>query len=136
MSQYDVTEVPQIVARGDAEKLHKIGAHNTEDILRQGATPQARKQLAQRAHLPLPTIEKLARRADLLRLPDVGPEHVLLFEAAGVKSVQDLGAREPSALAASLAAVNREKKIVGLMPSKEQIARWVRQARGLPVMLR
>lgn len=136
MSQYDVSEVPQLVAPRDAARLHKIGAHNTGDVLRQGGTAQGRRALARRSHVELATIDRLARRADLLRLTDIGPEHVLLLESAGVRSIADLASRDPALLAPALEAKNRARKLVDLMPGRAQIARWCAQAKSLPVILR
>jgi hypothetical protein len=135
MSQYAVSEVPQLVDPRDAAKLRKAGALSTDDVLRMGATPQGRKDLAQRAHLKPSTIDRLARRADLLRLADVGPEHVLLFEAVGVKSIPDLAGRDPASLATAAEAKNRAKKIVDLVPSAAQMRAWVAQAKKLPAVL-
>jgi hypothetical protein len=134
MSTYAVSEVPKLVDPGDALKLRKAGVASTDDILRLGATAQGRKDLAQRAHLKPSTIDRLARRADLLRLADVGPEHVLLFEAVGVKSIPDLAGRDPAALTAAAEAKNRTRKIVDLMPTAAQMRAWVAQAKKLPAV--
>jgi hypothetical protein len=135
VSQYNVSEVPQLIAPGEAARLHKVGAHSTEDVLRRGATARGRRRLARAAGLPLAAIETLARRADLLRLADVGPEHVLLLEAAGVKSVPDLAARDPSALAHALAVGHHQKKLPIPVPSEAQVRVWIRSARELPPIL-
>jgi predicted flap endonuclease-1-like 5' DNA nuclease len=135
MSQYAVTEVPQLVAPRDAARLQKAGLHSTEDVLRQGATAGGRKELARRTHIKPSTIERLARRADLLRLADVGPEHVLLLEAVGVKSMSDLAARDPTAVTAAAAAANRARKIVDLMPGQAQFRAWITQAKSLPPII-
>ena len=127
-----MSEVPQLVAPEEATRLHKVGAHSTEDVLRRGATPRGRKQLARAAGLPVAAIEILARRADLLRLADVGPEHVLLLEAAGIKSVPDLAARDPSSVAHALAAAHHQKKLTIAVPSEAQVRFWIRSAAGLP----
>ena len=136
MSQYALAEVPKLVDPRDAARLQKAGLSSTGDILRQGATADGRKALAKRTHVKLATIDKLARRSDLLRLPDVGPEHVLLLEATGVKSIADLGTRDPAALTAAATATNKTKKIVDVMPSAAQMRAWVTQAKGLPVVLK
>ena len=135
MSQYAVAEVPKLVAPRDALRLQKAGLRTTDEILRQGANADARKDLARRAHLKPSTIDKLARRADLLRLADVGPEHVLLLEAVGVRSIPDLATRDPAALTAAAAATNRTQKIVDLLPGQPQFRAWINQAKSLPPIL-
>jgi Domain of unknown function (DUF4332) len=135
-SQYNVSEVPKLVAVRVAEKLQKIGVHSTQDILDQGATLAGRRALAARARLPVATIDTLARRADLLRLDSIGPEHVLLLEAVGVRSVPDLAQRDPAAVASAITAANKTKKIMTAPPAQAQISGWVTQSKHLPALLR
>src|SRR3954468_1870678 len=111
MSQYNVSEVPRLVAARDAARLHANGVHSTEDVLQKGARADGRRALAKTTGVRLATVETLARRADLLRLSDIGPEHVLLLEAAGVKSVPDLATRDAAALGATLGAAGKAKHL-------------------------
>jgi hypothetical protein len=135
-SQYNVSEVPLLVAEADARKLHQAGLHSTGDVLAKGATARGRAALARRAGLPRATIDALARRADLLRLDDISPNEVLLLEAAGVKSVTALGKWDARQLSRAVGAANDAKKIAPPAPTDARLRAWIAQARSLPVALR
>jgi hypothetical protein len=133
-AHYNVSEVPLLVRSRDARKLHAAGVHSTEEILRAGATDGGRAALARSAGLPRATIVTLARRSDLLRLDEISPDWVLLLEAVGIKSVVDLGAREPGKLLAAIAAANGpRKRIANPPPADAVVRRWIDQAKKLPV---
>jgi len=131
-SNYQLTEVPRLVNGRDANKLAKAGVHATDELLEKAATPRGRQALARRAGLPRATVVTLARRADLLRLDSISPDWVLLLEAAGVRSVADLGARDAAAVGKAVAAANAAKKIADPPPDGARLRQWVAQARQLP----
>src|SRR5204863_6736400 len=102
--------------------------------LRKGATDGGRAALARSAGIPRATLVTLARRSDLLRLDEISPDWVLLLEAAGVKSVADLGGLAPNKLLEAVAAANGpRKKIANPPPTEAIVRRWIEQAKKLPV---
>jgi len=132
---YNVSEVPKLIKEREARKLHSAGIHSTDDLLQHAIDPAQRKQLAKQTGLGAARVEQLARCSDLLRLSDIGPEFVMLLEAAGVKSAPDLAAMDPPALAKKMGALNKARHIANPAPSEAQVRNWVNQAGKLPSVL-
>ncbi len=134
-SHYAVTDIPSLISGNDAEKLKKAGVATTEDLLNHAAKPKDRKALAKASGLSGPAVLSLARRCDLLRIKGVGPEMVLLLEAAKVQSTADLAKQDPSALTTAADAANKAKKITEKPPTEPQFENWIEQAKQLPSVL-
>lgn len=134
-SHYPVTEIPTLIGTAQAAKLSKAGIATTEDLLQKAATAKDRKTLAKASGLSNTAVMDLARRCDLLRIKGVGPEMVLLLEAAGVKTVADLSKKEAPALAAAADQANKAKKITEKPPTEPQFQDWIDQAKQLPAVI-
>lgn len=134
-SHYAVGDVPKLISASDAEKLKKGNVSTTEEMLLKAATPKDRRALAKASGLKPATIMKFARQCELLRIKGVGPEMVLLMEAAGVKSSADLATRDPAALTAAADAANKAKKITEKQPTEPQFQDWIAQAKALPTVI-
>jgi predicted flap endonuclease-1-like 5' DNA nuclease len=132
---YNVSEVPKLIKEREARKLHGAGIHSTDDLLQHAVDPAQRKQLAKETGLGAARVDQLARCSDLLRLSDIGPEFVMLLEAAGVKSVPDLAAMDPPALTKKMSAVNKTRHLANPAPNEGQVRNWVNQAGKLPAVL-
>jgi predicted flap endonuclease-1-like 5' DNA nuclease len=131
-SHYAVGDIPTLISAADAEKLKKGGISTTEEMLTKGATAKDRKALAKASGLSAATLTTIARRCDLLRIKGIGPEMVLLLEAAGVKTTADLAKKEPAALTTAADAANKSKKITEKPPTEPQFKDWIDQAKALP----
>ncbi|HEY2904154.1 MAG TPA: DUF4332 domain-containing protein [Polyangia bacterium] len=134
-SHYALSEVSRLVPAPDAEKLNKAGVDTTEQLLDKAGKAKDRKALAKASGLSVATLTALAKHCDLLRIKGVGPEMVLLLEAAGVKSIADLGKRDAAGLMAAVESANKAKKISEKMPTEPQLADWIEQAKKLPPVL-
>jgi len=134
-SHYAVGDVPTLISAADAEKLKKGGVSTTEELLDKGAKTKDRKALAKSSGLAGPALLTLVRRCDLLRIKGVGPEMVLLMEAAGVKTAADLAKKDAEALTAATDAANKSKKITEKPPTKPQFEDWIEQAKALPPVI-
>ena len=132
---YNVSEVPKLIKEREARKLHGAGVHSTDDLLRHAVDPAQRKQLAKETGLGAARVDQLARWSDLLRLSDIGPEFVMLLEAAGVRSVPELATMDPPALTKKMSAVNKTRHIANPAPNEVQVRNWVNQAGKLPAVL-
>ena len=115
-----------------AEKLRAAGIHTVEALLRAGATPEGRKELAERTWIGDEYIMDWVNRADLMRVRGVGEEYSDLLEKAGVDTVAELAQRNPDNLHKKLLEVNAEKRLVRRPPSWGMVARWVEHAKVLP----
>jgi predicted flap endonuclease-1-like 5' DNA nuclease len=134
-SHYALTEVSRLVSASDAEKLHKAGVDTTEQVLDKAGKSKDRKALAKESGLSLPALTTLAKHCDLLRIKGVGPEMVMLLEAAGVKSTPDLAKRDAAGLVAAVESANKAKKISEKLPTEPQLADWIEQAKKLPPVI-
>ncbi|MEA3338917.1 MAG: DUF4332 domain-containing protein [Chloroflexota bacterium] len=114
-----------------AQKLKDAGLATTEALLKQGATPKGRQEIAEKSGIGGKLILKWVNRADLFRVKGIGEEYADLLEIGGVDTVPDLARRNPESLYQKLMDVNAEKKLVRRPPSQTQVQGWVKQAQGL-----
>lgn len=115
-----------------AEKLAAAGCKTQEALLQACGTPAGRKSLAEKSGISGKMILKWANRADLARVKGIGSEYADLLECAGVDTVPELAKRNAANLAAKMAEINEEKKLVRSVPSEAKVEDWVKQAKGLP----
>jgi predicted flap endonuclease-1-like 5' DNA nuclease len=115
-----------------AEKLRAAGISTVEALLRAGATPEGRKELAERTRIGDEYILDWVNRADLMRVRGVGEEYSDLLEKAGVDTVIELAQRNADNLYKKLLQVNAEKRLVRRLPNRGMVTRWVEHAKVLP----
>jgi predicted flap endonuclease-1-like 5' DNA nuclease len=115
-----------------AERLRTAGVRSTRALLERGGNPRGRKELAAAANIEETQILEWVNHADLFRVRGIGSEYSDLLEAAGVDTVPELRQRNARALYETLVRTNEEKKLVRKMPTAEQVAEWVEQAKVLP----
>jgi predicted flap endonuclease-1-like 5' DNA nuclease len=115
-----------------AEKLAKAGAGSTETLLKLGATPKGRKELAEKTGIGDALILEWVNHVDLYRIKGVGSEYSDLLEAAGVDTIPELAQRSAANLVKKMTEVNQAKKLVRKLPVESQVADWIAQAKKLP----
>lgn len=115
-----------------AQKLADAGIKTTEALLKKGAHPKGRKEIADATGLSPKRILGWVNRVDLFRIKGVGEEYADLLEVAGVDTVPELAQRNPGNLYQKLVEVNAEKKLVRQLPTEAKVADWVAQAKELP----
>ena len=112
--------------------LAKAGVTSVEDLLKKGATPKGRADLAKATGISGKLILKWMNHADLFRINGVAGEYAELLEAAGVDTVAELAQRRPDNLVAAMAKTNAEKKLARALPVASMVTRWVEEAKKLP----
>ncbi len=112
-------------------KLRDAGVKDTDALLKACKTPKDRKALAEKSGLSDGQILKFANMADLYRVSGIGSEYAELLEKAGVDTVPELAQRSPGNLAAKLAEINEEKKLVRKVPTEADCTKWVTEAKTL-----
>lgn len=115
-----------------AERLRAAGVRSTRALLERGGNPKGRKALAAAVNIDETRILEWVNHADLFRVRGIGSEYSDLLEAAGVDTVPELRQRNARALYETLVRTNYEKKLVRKLPTAEQVAEWVEQAKTLP----
>ena len=114
-----------------AQKLSDAGINTTNALLKQGATPKGRKEIAENSGISEILILEWVNHVDLFRIKGVFEEYADLLEEAGVDTVVELAQRNPANLYKKLVGVNEQKKLVRQLPGKSQVENWVAQAKQL-----
>jgi predicted flap endonuclease-1-like 5' DNA nuclease len=113
------------------QKLSDAGIKTTNALLKQGATPKGRKEIAENSGISETLILEWINHVDLFRIKGVFEEYADLLEEAGVDTVVELAQRNPANLYNKLVEVNEQKKLVRQLPGKSQVENWVAQAKQL-----
>ena len=116
-------------------KLNAAGINNVNDLLAEGATPQGREEMAVRSGLSAAQILRFVHYADLFRIKGINAQAAALLEAAGVSSVSELGRRQASQLQVKLQQVTDARKATRKVPTEQQVAEWIEEAKALPKMV-
>lgn len=115
-----------------AAKLRVIGVSTCEKLLTRGATPQGRKEIADKTGISDKLILEWVNHVDLFRIRGVQQEYADLLEEAGVDTVPEMAQRNATNLYEKLVAVNEAKNMVQQLPTQARVADWIEQAKHLP----
>lgn len=115
-----------------AGKLSQDGVNTPLDLLREGATPQGRSDIAKRSEISGLLILEWINHIDLYRIKGVGSEYADLLEESGVDTVMELAHRNPQNLFEKMSSVNNAKQLVRKLPAQNQVEDWIEQAKELP----
>lgn len=115
-----------------AKKLIAAGIKTTEELLKAGATPKGREELAEKAGIGSKLILEWVNHVDLFRIKGVASEYADLLEEAGVDTIPELAQRKAENLVKKMAEVNAEKKLVRRLPVLSMVESWIEQAKKLP----
>ena len=132
---YPITDIPDI-DDGVAAVLKPHGIRSTASLLARACTLKQRRDLAGKTGLDARKLLCWANGADRMRVRGVSKEYAELLAAAGVDTVKDLKVRNPSKLALAMAEANLKRKLVRLLPSERVVARWIENARALPLKIK
>ncbi len=113
-------------------KLAAAGVTSLDQLLEKGHDKSGRKELSVATGIGETTILKLVHRADLARIKGINASIAELLETAGVGTMFDLSQRNPSNLYTKMQAIIKQKKLIQLPPSVDQIKEWIAQAKKLP----
>ncbi|HZD90026.1 MAG TPA: DUF4332 domain-containing protein, partial [Pseudolabrys sp.] len=131
---YPITAIEGI--DGDvAAILKKAGIRSAGRLLEAARTVKGRKALAEKTGFSEKQLLCWANVADRMRIRGVSTEYAELLQAAGVDTVKELKYRNPCNLAKSMAEANSKRKLVRLLPSEKVVARWIDDARRLPIKI-
>lgn len=117
------------------KKLKAAGIDTVDELLNAAASAEGRQALADKTGISRKRILEWANRADLWRIKGVGEEYGDLLETAGVDTVPELAQRNPQNLYQALVDIHEQRGVVRKLPTQNQIADWVNQAKSLPRVL-
>ena len=119
-----------------AKRLREAGVRSTQTLLRRGGSARGRKELATATDIEEARLLEWVNHADLFRIRGIGAEYADLLEAAGVDTVPELRQRNAKALYEALVRTNVKSRLVRKLPTPEQVATWVKQAKALPRVIK
>ncbi len=115
--------------------LKKAGVRSTERLLEAARDVKGRKRLSEKTGYSEKQLLRWANVADRMRIRGVNKEYAELLQAAGVDTVKELKYRNPANLAKAMADANKRRKLVRLLPSEKVVARWIDNAKKLPLKI-
>jgi predicted flap endonuclease-1-like 5' DNA nuclease len=118
-----------------AGQLESAGVRTTADLLERGASPKGRADLEAATGIAHALILKWVNRVDLYRIKGIGSEYSDLLEVSGVDTVPELAQRNPANLTETMAEANAARNLVRKLPTADQVADWVQQAKSLPRLI-
>ena len=119
-----------------ASQLAKQGITRTDHLLAKAATRKQRRLLSEASGVSEIRLYEFVNRADLMRVPRIGPVVAGLLERAGVPAVRDLAKQKPRELHTTLGrAISRSSVSVNL-PGVHVVAEWICAAKELPTVVR
>lgn len=131
---YPISEIEGI-GPAIAERFKAQHIRTTKKLLEEAKSPKKRKALSEKTGIGCAQILKWANMADMMRIKGVGEEYSELLEAAGVDTVRELKYRNPKNLAQRMAAANKARKLVRVVPSEQMVTKWIAQAKSLPMKI-
>ena len=131
---YPITDIDGIDGEV-AMALKSAGIRSTERLLEAARTVKGRKALAEKTGFDEKRLLCWANVADRMRVRGISREYAELLQAAGVDTVKELKYRNPANLANAMAAANKKRKMVRMLPSEKVVCRWIESAKKLPLKI-
>lgn len=131
---YPITDIDGIDV-DIAARLRCVGIRTSERLLEAARDAKGRKAMAAATGLDEKLLLRFANMADRLRIKGLGKDYAELLRAAGVETVRELKHRNAARLARAMADANAERKLVRFLPSEKAVARWIEQAKTLPLKI-
>lgn len=113
------------------ERLARAGIHTTDALLERCRDRHGRDAVSAQTGLREAQLVRWVQIADLLRIPGIALQEAALLQAAGVGTVDALGARDPQRLSVHLQIVNDVRSIAAQAPSPCTLSRWIDEAQRL-----
>ena len=117
----------------EATKLRRARVRTTVTFLQIASTRSGRALLTKETGITSPKLLHWAKRAELMKIKNLGRDYADLLEAVGVESVADLKRRNPESLHEMMHNTNQIKKIVDRMPSLKRVASWIDDSKDIAI---
>jgi predicted flap endonuclease-1-like 5' DNA nuclease len=120
------------VGQDEAARLRAIGITVPLLLLKRGATPEGRQQIAEQANLDPDALLKWVHDVDLFRVKGVDREFAALLEASGVNTIADLAGSNIRDLYEHIREAAAYVPDLRRLPSQGTVEGWIAQAKKLP----
>jgi hypothetical protein len=127
----DIAGIDEATAR----LLKSVRIRSSDTLLESARTLAGRKLLSQKTGISAYQLLCWANMADCMRIPGVNRGYADLLRAGGVDTVKELKHRNPANLASRMAAANKARKLVRVLPSEKTVGRWIDHAKSLPLKI-
>ena len=117
----------------EATKLRRARVRTTVTFLKIASTRSGRAVLTKETGITSPKLLHWAKRAELMKIKNLGRDYADLLEAVGVESVADLKRRNPESLHEMMHNANQAKKIVDRMPSLKRVTNWIDDSKDIVI---
>lgn len=117
----------------EATKLRRARVRTTVTFLQIASTRSGRALLTKETGITSPKLLHWAKRAELMKIKNLGRDYADLLEAVGVESVADLKRRNPESLHEMMHNANHAKKIVDRMPSLKRVTNWIDDSKDIVI---
>ena len=117
----------------EATKLRRARVRTTVTFLQIASTRSGRALLTKETGIISPKLLHWAKRAELMKIKNLGRDYADLLEAVGVESVADLKRRNPESLHEMMHNANQTKKIVDRMPSLKRVTNWIDDSKDIVI---
>ena len=117
----------------EATKLRRARVRTTVTFLQIASTRSGRALLTKETGITSPKLLHWAKRAELMKIKNLGRDYADLLDAVGVESVADLKRRNPESLHEMMHNANQAKKIVDRMPSLKRVTNWIDDSKDIVI---
>ena len=117
----------------EATKLRRARVRTTVTFLQIASTRSGRALLTKETGITSPKLLHWAKRAELMKIKNLGRDYADLLDAVGVESVADLKRRNPESLHEMMHNANQVKKIVDRMPSLKRVTNWIDDSKDIVI---
>ncbi len=117
----------------EATKLRRARVRTTVTFLQIASSRSGRALLTKETGISSPKLLHWAKRAELMKIKDLGRDYSDLLEAVGVESVSELKRRNPESLHESMSAINNKQEIVDRMPSLKRVTKWIEESKDIDI---
>ena len=121
------------MTHSEATKLRRARVRTTVTFLQIASTRSGRALLTKETGITSPKLLHWAKRAELMKIKNLGRDYADLLEAVGVESVADLKRRNPESLHEMMNNANQAKKIVDRMPSLKRVTNWIDDSKDIVI---
>ena len=117
----------------EATKLRRARVRTTVTFLQIASTRSGRALPTKETGITSPKLLHWAKRAELMKIKNLGRDYADLLESVGVESVADLKRRNPESLHEMMHNANQVKKIVDRMPSLKRVTNWIDDSKDIVI---
>ena len=117
----------------EATKLRRARVRTTVTFLQIASSRSGRALLTKETGISSPNLLHWAKRAELMKIRDLGRDYSDLLEAVGVESVSELKRRNPESLHESMSVINNKQEIVDRMPSLKRVTKWIEESKDIDI---